>query len=469
MILSVQQLYKIEENLKVLNYSFSYKNILMWPFIRFSLFQNTINKMFSINLPHTSRLKVPFSRLIPYVKKSFANDCLACSRQFEILIFSSGIVNIKNSNGLYFNRLYDHFAQLYENQTLIIEGADRGLYYRPRFFHNVLYQDAILIKTFLKSLLYKVSALDQSTISAFIVFLKKIWPIDLETTAWDTMTWILLMHAKCLPEFHLYYKNLLEKIRPKILILEDACYGNRSYIIKWAKEMGVVTGEFQHGLIDKNHPAYNFHPHIAKSPYLDYLPDHFLSHGKYWSASIQIPSQISTVGNPYLIEFTNQYHRQKCKKKKIVVISSGTRWERLMNLTLALRRYFPMVDYEIIFRPHPLERDRIPQRYRLLIKNRVQIDSDNLYQTLSQADYLIGTDISTVFFEAMRFQIPIFVQDDPYVAYYANPKMFILFQGISDLLTKIETNSIKTYNSENIWDSGWKSNYQEFITRHILD
>lgn len=36
-------------------------------------------------------------------------------------------------------------------------------------------------------------------------------------------------------------------------------------MIKWAKERGIITAEFQHGAVSKIHPAYNYGEAILNS------------------------------------------------------------------------------------------------------------------------------------------------------------------------------------------------------------
>ena len=46
------------------------------------------------------------------------------------------------------------------------------------------------------------------------------------------------------------YFRLFERTQPALVVLEDAGYGGQAFVLKWAREAGIGTAEFQHGLIE---------------------------------------------------------------------------------------------------------------------------------------------------------------------------------------------------------------------------
>lgn len=91
---------------------------------------------------------------------------------------------------------------------------------------------------------------------------------------------IIVIISKRNTERKRYFLKLLHKIKPKILFLNGAYNGGESYIIKWAKEKGIITAEFQHGVISKLHSDYNYGNVILDSEeYRKYTPDYFLIWG----------------------------------------------------------------------------------------------------------------------------------------------------------------------------------------------
>jgi hypothetical protein len=197
----------------------------------------------------------------------------------------------------------------------------------------------------------------------------------------------------------------------KIIFLENGSYGYMSYILKWAAEKGVITGEFQHGVISKNHPAYNYSLGVLGSEYKNYLPQYYLTFGKYWGSVISTSSKDVVIGSPYIIEYIKGMPEKNITiiKKRILFISGGTVYEILKSLAIELRKILPVSMFDIAIRPFPGEFASIKNRYSDLGKYDIALDFDNLYDSLSSHDIIVGVEFSTVLFEAMLFDNKIFI------------------------------------------------------------
>lgn len=470
-ILSIKELLSIEESLEVLSFCFEYDNILMWPFVRSFLLQGAVNKMFGFANPHASKEKKTYKDIVSYLVNTVKGSPFSKNKNAhnDILIFSSGIVNVKREDGRYFNRLYDYLAFEYENNTLIIEDSIRRKYRRPRVFPNVKYHDLILIKIVLKTRYKKPSIKDIENIERFICFLKREFLYKLEDEVWNEAKRVLKIISKKLPVAHFYYSKLFKKLSPKIVILEGGSYGCHSYILKWAKEMGLVTGELQHGneIFIRNHQAHIYNNKIFGSEYEKYLPDYLLTFGRYCDNNVSTPCKIVPVGNPYIIEYLKSYVKLKRNetKKLVLFISSGIIPGISMGVVLGLKKKLDNSKFEIIFRPHPGEIPFIEDRYNDLKENGILFDYDNLYDTLSTVDFIIATTPDTVLFEAMLFKKRIFVLNHPYVSYYIDPHIFNAFEDLEELAELISNNQHedKDYNSSCFWEENWRDNYRNFI------
>ncbi|NTZ20258.1 hypothetical protein EXW96_22740 [Paenibacillus sp. JMULE4] len=115
--------------------------------------------------------------------------------------------------------------------------------------------------------------------------------------------------------YYLCMKLLFILYKPKAIFVTDH-YSNYP-LIKAAKDLKIKVIECQHGLISREHPAYNFDININSS----YLPDFLLSFGDYIvntlkDSRILDVTQIVPVGSLYL-EYMREYYKPKTEIKSL--------------------------------------------------------------------------------------------------------------------------------------------------------
>ena len=188
-----------------------------------------------------------------------------------------------------------------------------------------------------------------------------------------------------------------------------------------AKQLGIKVAEYQHGLINKNHLAYNFSNEI-KERVRNYTPDEILFWGEYWSERTNISGKKVIVGYPYIeIKSLNLSHTPK-KKPRVLLLSGGSIPQEYIKISYWLLKELGEENYEYIFRPHPSERIAVNERYSELFKIGYNLDNDNLYESLSKSDICISLEFSTVLYEAVFFckkvvlllsqQSSLYIEDD---------------------------------------------------------
>ncbi|MDD5431471.1 MAG: hypothetical protein PHO70_00565 [Candidatus Omnitrophica bacterium] len=459
----------IEIDLEVLDFRFKYRDTLMWPFIRNALFLKAIYEMFG--LANSNEFSNKAYRLIPsYLFFTLNSNPFTknLNGKNDILFFSSGVVNVKHGHK-YINRLYDHFALEYPRKSLIIEDSFRMQYFRPRFFPNVKSLDYISIASLIKSRLKKTVNTDKENIDRFINLIKSRFLYKFKNDVWKGLTLVLEKISVKLPFLYEYYSRLFEIIEPKIMFLEDGSYGSMSYVLKWAVEKGIVTGEFQHGITSLNHPAYNYSQEILGSAYKDYLPQYYLTFGKYWSSAINTSSKDVIIGNPYIIEYVKSL-TEKSKintKRRILFISGGTVYSFIKKLAVGLRKTLPVSEFDIAIRPYPGEIGLVKERYGNLEQDNISLDFGNLYDSLSSYDIIVGVEFSTVLFEAMLFKKKIFVFDGPLFFYNTKDPIFNTFKDAQELSIKIFDRVDNSYDVNYYWDPSPCLNYRNFINTTI--
>ncbi len=474
-MLTLKDSLAIENNPKILDFRFEFDDILMWPFIRVILHKIPIYKEYKlVNFQNTSKEKLSFTDKILYLRNTIINNPYKNSlkKKYDILMFCSGITNVKRGNK-YFNRVSDYFAFVNKDKTLLIEDSVRRKYYTPRVFPNVCYHDLIKVEVYIRSKFARLNERDVKKIESLMNFLKRNFPYKLEKSDLDIIENILLRTSKRLNIYHCLYNKLFEKFNPKVVFLEDASYGGRSYILKWAKARNIITIEPQHGMVSKNQAAYNYGTAILNScVYKKYLPDYFLTYGKYWKKSINLPVKKITIGNPNYSENTKKISldNQDKTKMKILIISDSANPDIMKKIVIEISSIVNNNKYDISFRPHPSELPIIENIYsELLVRDTIKIDTEkDVYLSLSNTDLVIG-QISTALFEAIGICRYIFAIDQPITDLHVPQNIIKRFSNVKELI-----NIIQTYNSEDnkvnkgyIWEPNWKANYQNFMNNLI--
>lgn len=469
-IIKVKELVSVEDSAELLSYRFEYDNILMWPFVRYFVLQSAINEMLSFKYPPAGLEKQSLMDILKYIFATVTKNPFRVNKDIktDILFFSSGVVNVKEENK-YVNRLYDHFAFECADKTVIIEDSCRRRYYTPRDFPKVFYHDLIPLLTFSSRLIKKTCRNDETAIENLIFYLKNNFAYKFKPDFWLDVKQILQSVSRHLPELRKQYLKLFNNIRPRIIFLEDASYGERSYIIKWAKEHKIIIAEVQHGAVMQDHPAYNYGNAIFGSDYVNYLPDFFLSNGKFWSDSVTTPSKVINIGNPYLMEqlANSRTNRNRESQYRLLIISGGTAPELLGELVLSLENILPSQDFKLIFRPHPAEALCINSRYGDILKKGIEFDLGNFYEVLPKIDGILCAEFSTVIFEAAAFGKDVFVFKNPLFSYYCTNKIFNYFETPEELYKIITSGSKIECNPQMLYDIDWRNNYHSFINNVV--
>jgi len=462
----LDKLLEIEEKEELYRYTFSYKNIMMYPFIRFFLLQSAIEDM--LEIPGTyDVLHIGIIQKIKYIIKSFLYRPKS-NIQSDIIFFGTDISNI-NHDGVYYNRLTESFANEYPSKTILIEVSDKMDYKRPRTYPKVFTKDFVNIIATIKARLKSMNSKDLKQIEYFIKYLKNNFNHNFtDTIIWDRIESILIHSSRYVSFLCEGYRKLINKLSPKIIFLEDACYGGEHVcLIMTAKDLKIPIGEYQHGLISLTHPAYSYSACLHDS-YKYYMPNFYMCWGKYWMENSRIPVKILMVGNPYLSDtLSQQVQGKKFKKKQLLYVSSALNPECYVREVILLNKYLSDKDIFVIFRIHPSETLRLQTVYKPIIDAGISVDTQPLYETLKETKYLFG-DYSTVLFEATMFDCVIFVRDSILNREHFDISQLNIVHNIKEIVEKINLKNYKKTNSDNFWVDNWRVKYHQIIDSYIL-
>lgn len=464
----LDEILSFEENIDILDYTFLYNNTLIWPFVRFKVFEEAINNKLNIQESHDFSTDSKLSNL-KYMLNAVRKNPFR-NKQCDILMFYSDISNILNNNKKYYSKVIGYFAEVYKEKTAMIETHYKKSHHQPKQLKNVKYEDIIFILTKISAFKDKVDERDIIIINKFIKYLQEFFPVKFDRKFYIDLKNELLDLAKKIKYYDFYYKKLFKNIKPKIVFIHCGCYGNlQSLAIKVANEIGIQTAEFQHGLVSLNHPAYNYGRAIFNSEeYQQYMPKHYLTYGQYWNDNIRMPIKKVSIGNPhftYKLQNYNSKLQMSNKCAKILIVSQGTITKELVKLTEELSRKLKDSKYQIIYRLHPGEVG-FKERYESLYEysNVLVNTSGDIYDLIYESDYIVGV-YSTTLIESIAFDKHIFVYEHVLSKENINKNLGIWFSSSDELYNLIiNKKDIKPqYDINYYWSTNWKDNYKEFL------
>ncbi|MFN4219608.1 MAG: hypothetical protein ACK4GJ_01640 [bacterium] len=437
--MNIRKFLKIEEDGELLKYKITEYDLPLWLFIRSEILLFYLpQKLYNLKSGHikVDPRKLPFTKKIDYLTKTLIRNPFR-DKKADILIFGAGINNVLESN-YYFCRLYDPFWIALKDKMQLIESSNKFTYPTPRFNNKVLYSDFIpVISRFIYKFV-KVSKEELNAIDRLLITLNK--KIK-DSTKLDVQDYLeekkigIISLIKIIKSRIPLYKKLLKSKKPKLFILEDAHYGGYTDLVYIAKQIGIKTAEYQHGVIGSNHLAYNY-PSSIHNIIAPYLPDYMLFWGEYWANKTNIPGEKIIIGYPYLES------KSKVSKKEniILLISSGSIPDEVVNFGLELVKIPELKKYKFIFRPHPSERPAVKERYSQLIEVGYDLDLGNLYETLQKAEICIGLELSTVLYESVSFKCKTFLKKTIASSLYIEDDLpFMTFDSVKEFLEKLIT------------------------------
>lgn len=203
--------------------------------------------------------------------------------------------------------------------------------------------------------------------------------------------------------WHLFYKNVLKRIKPKKIYLVGGIF--YAPLVNVADAMNIDTIEIQHGVINKNHLGYHF-PKTSRDGYFSrelYLLSNF------WKEKASLPAGVKTTqtGNNY-------FYRQPTvsNKKNDVLFVSGPRYgDKVAEIAISFAEKNKGVP--ISFKLHPREAKDWKKRYkklyelhqRQLIEIMTGISSSEKLQSF---EYIISTS-STMAYELIDMRKKVFI------------------------------------------------------------
>ena len=443
--------------------------IPVWPTIRNQYFRMIISDWLytSQQLVDTAK-KPPVCRIGKVAARAAVHNFTHPPRRSFLLIYASG-AGLLDYNGYSRNRYTHGFSQLLGNDTWSIEGLFDDKWPLPREGGRISFSLPGLASTALYSRIGVAGAARR--IAQEVV--GRATHRSSSLFGWQPggarKEWLKNSCERQLTGYPLRRKWLmrwLERVEPRLLLVEEGCYGHAAVLNATARECGVPVAEYQHGIVTSGHDAYNVAPALERSDsYRHALPDFFLGYGAWWNRQFNAPTKKVVIGYPHRAALLDRKITVKREPGMILVLGEGIETGSYLEFCRKLGNLVSS-DYKVVFRPHPLERSRcIPSVPG--VGQGFSIDQEpDIHSSLSMADVVVA-ELSTGLFEAVGLARRIIVWNTAKSRFGLPNHPFARFDTLSDLARMIEKDGsagiVSGVESEEIWASDWKGRFQGFI------
>lgn len=447
----------------------------LWPLIRLPLARWSVNEELGTSdarpapTPHTTG-SIRRAMIKRYSDAFIANPYSSsrAGKQADVMFIVKGGTSALTSRGLE-NWLVHDFAQSLGHEAVILQSLPipRSPEGTPAFARTYSYQDAML-RASLRSRRNRLSEDEVTHTKRVVSEIIRNYPMDVSDEVAAKVVRLALSSLREIPGHRTEFAGLLRRADPKVVIMDSASYVNRPGITKAIRDHGVMIVEPQHGWIGKPHAAYNFGAAMSSPTLTEYLPEVLLTFGDFWSTDIRHPGRIVSIGKPYLERKALEH--SAAVAKRILLVSSVYRTDELMRTAVELRDRLPE-DWTVSLRPHPSERPRAREQFSgALSETRIELDLEpDVYASFGRAAAVYGY-ASTVLFEALAFDVPVFVFESGLADLYAPTHVFgKRITSPADLGSSVEfvLSGRRDVNEQamvdHIWKPGAVANFSNFM------
>jgi hypothetical protein len=383
----------------------------------------------------------------------------------ELVFFCSG-VNKTRQNGAYFNSRVDYFADcLADRRLLLVEGADDLRYYWPRARGPVSFKGGLTAPAALWAKIRPTSPREDARIKAFMALLRERIGAVLAEADYAVLEAYLRRSVSRAQASYWAGSLLLDRLRPRMIFLENAHCGGDIELITAARERGVITVEYQHGAINPSCPYHNFHPNVLAAGYGKHLPDYFLSYGDFWNGLLTTTAKIVSIGNPHVSTIASRLPPGTATKDSVYFLSSANAPEKYIERLRELRTE----GFSVTFRPHPVERPLLRERYGTSLESlNVDIDvSNDFFALVPRHEFVIGDGRSTSLFEAYAIageRVFVLEISERLADAFPNHGFLRTIKSAKDLRRRAMEAPDPDVSIERIFASHWDERFSRFIS-----
>ncbi len=467
--LALADILQVEDDPAVLGIACPETGIPLWTMLRIPMLRSIMSDALYATPMVGAPAAVPKAKAAATMGRALLHNAVHARRaRADVLLMATGVGNLQR-DGRWFNRLSDHFVSALPAQTLVVEDFFNWRWPFPRHNPRVLFS----APTQAAAALHAAATCDAADRQRAAQLIDLVAERARRTLGWQlsparaaSLQHWLARKAAATPWLYQRHRAMLQALAPRVLIKEEACYGPSAVLIRAARDLGIATAEYQHGAISGGHDAYNVAPALRDSAACrSTLPEHLLAYGPWWVEQIDIPVRGVAIGNPHRSAQLARAASTSGAARDVLVLGDGI--ETLLYMSLAERLAARLAGrFQVVFRPHPLEREAVLAKYGAPGASAVRIDPHvDLYDALRGA-HAVVSELSTGLFEAVGLVDHIFIWDTPKSRFTFPRHPFAAFQDADHLAMQLEKNTASAWNADEvarIWQPDWRTQYLRFL------
>lgn len=469
---SLSDLLEIENDHAFLAFCCPHSGALIWPLVRNQFLRQLISDLYYQQTPLVAAVQaVPRRQALAALGRVLGHNLQQGRMRGEVLVVGTGAGHFQRE-GRWFNRITDYLAQESPASTVLVEGVVDWHVPHPRWRQRVVYwlpwQGAITVAGRLLTRDVHVRAARELLEYARQRALQLLG-LTIADSNMDMLVSMLARKLARLPVMQFAYRRLLERVQPRLVLLEQACYGDFAPFNQVAREMGIRVAEPQHGMVSGGHDAYSCAPMLRESEvYRACLPHDFLAYGAWWNSQINVPVHKWVIGNPHYSEQHRLIAPAQVAQTDILLLGDGIEFSLYLALAQELAQLL-RGRYRIVLRPHPLERAEVQLRFPEGRAGDVLIDTNrDIYGSFATAHAVVG-EVSTGLFEAQGIagRVLLWETAKARFSYPQHP-----FRGFADARALVEALQVPQAGqtevlAEEVWAPDWVGNYRKYLA-HAL-
>lgn len=400
----LDSLYAFEENGELVDFEYPNTDVPMWLFVRMLVKELKIN---------TAQLKVenrfsfvyePFThtREIEMFERNPYN-----SYNKQILFFGFNNVQMgKTDEGLIVETRYYPYISFCPDESASIVSfvckTDWGL----RSDYPNWYSDLALVELGEKDSM----SVNGEILKRFVDYLREYFPFDINIYESRIIMKHLYNSVSRLSSRIKACEKVLDVIRPKVVIIEEACFlhGYRIPMILACKKRGIVTADIQYASFNKYFTTSYYYGNgiINDNRCKRVFPDYVLTKGEYWNGQISVPSKKFVIGDAFFLP-------DKKKDEKCILFCVGAQYEKCEFLLDDLLKKMNSHEFTVFLRVHPgMESNTIPHFKRFEKYSSFKWGNDHaLSYYLNTCASCIIEHPSTTEYEALALGLSVYAFD----------------------------------------------------------
>ena len=469
--LTMCDLLQIEDTPELMEFRCVSTAVPIWPQVRIAFFRMIIADHFftsaeSTDVPQSgSRVRA----LSTLARATVHNLSLHFGeRMHSDILINTEAIGDQYENGKYYNRYVDPFGDYSGGQAVVLTDMFEWGWNRPRHNERIYFHAPLQAGQSLRSRLpvSKAARHQAEALTDFVCGRARAligWQIDGRRRA----AFIARVAGRISTHSARYgaYAKLLRRVRPKLLLGSSHCYGFHAPLIAAARDMGVVTAEYQHGAVSDGHDAYNFAPSVAESgAYQRTLPDYFLSYGDWWNEHIDIPVEKISIGYPARTMKLAKMEANPAERKEVLFLTDGVEFELYLDVAIAVEKSVRAEGYKVVLRPHPMERTAVLAKWKGRTGRVVIDEKPDIYAAFYAANTVVS-EVSTGLFEAIGLVENVLMLDTLKARFALPSHPFAMAPSVESIIDIVlgRASGAATEPAEHFWKDDWQSRYKQFL------